>query len=137
MSCSCVVPRSFVDAVGSLEEVEHKLERYSYDTKTRGHREIEPARLCGEARYTLIKTTHKNNTSQTHLVYELETPEQPGEVQQAFSIAKEGQFLINGWQRHHIQSHTLSVVLHCFLQATGLPCSLPFLSLDDRNSKEP
>lgn len=90
-----VVYRSFVDAVGSLEEVEHKLERYSYDTKTHGHREIQPARLCGEAHYELIKTTHKNGV-QTHLVYELEVPEQPGVVQQAFGIAKEGQFLVNG-----------------------------------------
>ena len=86
--------RSFVDAVGSLEDVEHKLERYSYDTKTRGHREIEPARLCGEARYELIKQSSKGNHS-AHLVYELEVPEQPGEVQRAFSIEKEGQFLVN------------------------------------------
>ena len=71
--------RCFVDAVGSLEEVEHKLERYSYDTKTRGHREIQPARLCGEARYELIKHGEDSKV-QTHLVYELEVPEQPGEV---------------------------------------------------------
>ena len=91
----CAVFRSFVDAVGSLEDVEHKLERYSYDTKTRGHREIQPARLCGEARYDLIRHGD-DEKSQTHLVYELEVPETPGDVQKAFSIEKEGQFLING-----------------------------------------
>ena len=109
--CVHCVCRSFVDAVGSLEEVEHKLERYSYDTKTRGHREIEPARLCGEARYSLIKDTHGNNV-QTHLVYDLEVPEQPSEVQQAFNIAKEGQFLINGRQRHFTQRLALLPIPH-------------------------
>ena len=101
-----------MDAVGTLDEIEHKLERYSYDTKTKGQREIQPARLCGEARYELIKTTHKNS-AQTHLVYELEVPEQPGEVQQAFSIAKEGQFLINGPS----QAHTLKA-LQSFLSSS-------------------
>ena len=109
--CVHCVCRSFVDAVGSLEEVEHKLERYSYDTKTRGHREIEPARLCGEARYSLIKDTHGNNV-QTHLVYDLEVPEQPSEVQQAFNIAKEGQFLLNGRQRHFTQRLALLPIPH-------------------------
>ena len=82
---------AFVDAVSSdLHEVEHKLERYSYDTKTRGHRDIQPARLAAEARYEIVHHVGKDS----HMVYELEYPAEPGEVQKAFHIHKEGQLLV-------------------------------------------
>ena len=81
-------PWAFVDAVSSdLHEVEHPLERYSYDTKTRGHREIQPARLAGEAFYELVVQAEK----ESHFVYRLEFPEEPSEVQKAFHIYKAGQ----------------------------------------------
>jgi hypothetical protein len=82
-------PWAFVDAVSSdLHEVEHSLERYSYDTKTRGHREIQPARLAAEARYEIVRHGAEGDT---RLLYELEFPSEPTAVQAAFNIDKEGQ----------------------------------------------
>ncbi|CAO3563492.1 unnamed protein product [Mortierella alpina] len=81
---------AFVDKVSSdLDEVESRLERYTYSTKTRGERTQESARLIGEARYEFIL---ENNHS--HFVYALAVPQEPGEVQMSFHIAKEGQFLV-------------------------------------------
>jgi len=83
---------AFVDSVSAdLSEVEEKLERFSYSTQTRGEREVQPARLCGEARYELIQL---QSDHPTHLVYELIIPEQPTEVQKAFHIYQQGQFLV-------------------------------------------
>lgn len=82
---------SFVEAASSdLHEVEYHLERYSYDTKTRGHRDIQPARLIAEARYEIVQHSSKDS----HLMYELEFPEEPTDVQKAFHIYKQGHFLV-------------------------------------------
>ncbi|KAF9292155.1 hypothetical protein BGZ68_010411 [Mortierella alpina] len=81
---------AFVDKVSAdLDEVESRLERYTYSTKTRGERTQQSARLIGEARYEIILD---NNHS--HFVYALAVPQEPGEVQKSFHIAKEGQFLV-------------------------------------------
>ena len=81
-------PWAFIDAVSSdIHEVEQKLERYSYDTKTRGHREIQPARMCGEALYEIVLKGDR----ESHLAYTLEFPEQPTAVQEAFRIKKQGE----------------------------------------------
>jgi hypothetical protein len=78
---------AFVDAVsGDIHEVERKLDRYEYDTATVGHREVQPARLCGEAHYDLVVHTDRDS----HLAYVLEYPEQPTAVQLAFHIHKQG-----------------------------------------------
>ncbi|KAG0216274.1 hypothetical protein BGX28_004640 [Mortierella sp. GBA30] len=81
---------AFVDrASPDLDEVENRLERYTYSTKTRGERTQESARLIGEARYDII-----NDQGHSHFVYVLAVPEEPDEVQQSFNIAKEGQFVV-------------------------------------------
>ncbi|KAG0325898.1 hypothetical protein BGZ99_010425 [Dissophora globulifera] len=81
---------AFVDEASTdLKKLENRLERYTYETKTRGTRTQEPARLVGEARYDIILVN-----DQAHFVYELEVPEQPCEVQDAFNILKSGQFLM-------------------------------------------
>ncbi|KAF9956579.1 hypothetical protein BGZ65_002592 [Modicella reniformis] len=81
---------SFVDEASSdLDKVETKLERYTYSTKSRGERTQESARLIASARYDIL--IHHGHS---HFVYELEVPQQPGEVQQEFNISKEGQFVI-------------------------------------------
>ncbi|KAF9109643.1 hypothetical protein BGX27_007375 [Mortierella sp. AM989] len=81
---------AFVDETSAdLDEVEKKLERYTYSTKTRGERTQESARLIGEARYNIII-----DRGHSHFIYELEVPQQPNEVQQAFNISKEGQFVM-------------------------------------------
>ncbi|KAG0247543.1 hypothetical protein BG011_001320 [Mortierella polycephala] len=72
-----------------VETLDKKLEQYTYSTKTRGERTQESARLVGEARYGIIL-----DYDHSHFVYELEVPPQPGEVQEAFNILKQGQFLI-------------------------------------------
>ncbi|KAF9998093.1 hypothetical protein BGZ80_001141 [Entomortierella chlamydospora] len=88
-------PRSrvwaFVGEVSSdLKEVEGKLEQYTYSTKTRGKREQKSARLVAEARYNILL----DERNHSRFVYNLEVPEQPGDVQQEFNISKEGQFVI-------------------------------------------
>ncbi|KAF9350908.1 hypothetical protein BGX26_010954 [Mortierella sp. AD094] len=78
------------EASTDLGEVEGKLERYTYSTKTHGKRTQESARLIAEVRYNIL-LDEKNHS---HFVYELEVPQQPGDVQQEFNILKEGQFLV-------------------------------------------
>ncbi|KAF9940779.1 hypothetical protein BGZ67_006796 [Mortierella alpina] len=81
---------AFVDkASPDLDEVESRLERYTYSTKTRGERTQQSARLIGEARYEIIL-----DDNHSHFVYALAVPQEPGEVQKSFNIAKEGQFLV-------------------------------------------
>ncbi|KAF9958355.1 hypothetical protein BGZ72_000496 [Mortierella alpina] len=81
---------AFVDmASPDLDEVESGLERYTYSTKTRGERTQQSARLIGEARYEILW-----DHNHSHFVYALAVPQEPGEVQKSFNIAKEGQFLV-------------------------------------------
>ncbi|KAF9916989.1 hypothetical protein BX616_002245 [Lobosporangium transversale] len=81
---------AFVDEASSdLDDLEKRLERYSYSTKTRGDRTQEPARLIGEARFNIV--VHHGTS---HFLYELEVPEKPLEVQEAFGLQKEGHFII-------------------------------------------
>ncbi|KAF8977943.1 hypothetical protein BGZ46_006992 [Entomortierella lignicola] len=81
---------TFVDeASEDLEKVKKKLEEYTYSTKTHGERTQEAARLIGEVRYNILL-----DQKHSHFLYELEVPQEPGEVQQEFGILKEGQFLM-------------------------------------------
>ncbi|KAF9170249.1 hypothetical protein BGX21_009344 [Mortierella sp. AD011] len=82
---------AFVGEVSSdLKEVEGKLEEYKYSTKTRGKREQKSARLVAEARYNILL----DERNHSRFIYDLEVPEQPGDVQEEFNISKEGQFVI-------------------------------------------
>lgn len=82
---------AFVKAVvHDPRELERELGRESYQTKTRGTREIEAARPAGEGVYAI--TRHDGHT---HLAYSLELPEKPGVVQRALKIAEEASYVIS------------------------------------------
>jgi hypothetical protein len=81
----------FVDNVGTrVEEIEDELDPKAYFTKTRGERLRPAARPAGEGVYALLR--HEDHT---HLVYALELPAKPGEVQHAFNIVEEGSYIIS------------------------------------------
>ena len=126
-------PWAFVEAVSSdLHEVEHHLERYSYDTKTRGHREIQPARLAGEAHYELVLQVER----ESHWVYRLEYPEEPSEVQKAFHIHKEGQCQQRTQLPLNWPVHSSLLIAHSPLPPLWAATSLS-LSLSSGDGEEP
>jgi hypothetical protein len=71
------------------EEVEDELDPETYPTKTRGERHLAAARPAGEGVYAIAR-----HSGHTHLAYVLELPAEPGEVQQALNIVKEGSYII-------------------------------------------
>jgi hypothetical protein len=80
----------FVEKVASRpEEVEDELDPETYPTKTRGERHLAAARPAGEGVYAIAR-----HSGHTHLAYALELPAEPGEVQQALNIVKEGSYII-------------------------------------------
>jgi len=80
----------FVEKVASRpEEVEDELDPEVYDTKTRCERQLPAARPAGEGIYAIVR-----HSGHTHLAYALELPAEPGEVQQALNIVKEGSYII-------------------------------------------
>lgn len=82
----CFVQKVF-DRPDSLRK---ELEETTYTTKTRGTRTLPAARPAGEGVYRILR--HDNHT---HLVYALELPRQPGDVQEAFGIAQEASFIVS------------------------------------------
>ncbi|KAG0375713.1 hypothetical protein BGX24_008754 [Mortierella sp. AD032] len=90
---------AFIDIVSdNLATVESRLQEYTYSTKTRGERTQASARFIAEARYEVIldhvDPEHPLRQS-SHFAYKLEVPLEPGPVQKAFKIEKEGQFLVH------------------------------------------
>jgi hypothetical protein len=81
----------FIDLVrNSSNSIREELSGEKYRTKTRGERHVPAARPAGEGVYRLLR-----HGSHTHLVYALELPEQPGEVQEELRIEPEGSFVIS------------------------------------------
>lgn len=81
---------AFVDSVTSdAREIEESLRERHYQTKTRGERTLPAARPSGEGTYEIVR--HDNHT---HLVYALELPENPGDVQRDFNIENEGSYIL-------------------------------------------
>jgi hypothetical protein len=81
----------FVEKVASqAEEVEDELDPKTYSTKTRGERNLPPARPAGEGVYVIVR-----HNDHTHLAYALELPDKPGDVQQALNILEEGSYIIS------------------------------------------
>ena len=81
---------AFVDKVSSNpEDVEDELDPKSYLTRTRGERHRPPARPAGEGVYAIVR--HRGHP---HLVYVLELPREPGEVQRGLKIAREGNYIV-------------------------------------------
>jgi hypothetical protein len=80
----------FVEKVSSrAEEVEDELDPKGYLTKTRGERRVPAARPAGEGVYGIV--SHRGHT---HLAYVLELPREPGDVQRALNIAREGSYIV-------------------------------------------
>lgn len=83
---------AFVKDVGSEEALSH-LGDVGYETKTRGTQHVGEDRLIGEGAYALVKEQGEvPSKTQCFLVYGLEEPQEPGEVQKAFQLQKHGAF---------------------------------------------
>ncbi|MFN7038856.1 MAG: hypothetical protein ACK4OM_04745 [Alphaproteobacteria bacterium] len=81
----------FIDSISkSQDEVMDILSEYDYSTKTRGDRELPPARCLGEGKYLIV---HHDNHA--HLVYQLTEPSKIGEVQKDFNLKIEDSFIIS------------------------------------------
>ncbi|KAI9136486.1 hypothetical protein BKA69DRAFT_146866 [Paraphysoderma sedebokerense] len=73
-----------------IEQLAEYLKEETYETSTRGTRHLESCRPLGEGVYGIVK--HQDHT---HLAYVLEIPHEPGEVQKAFNVRKEGSFILS------------------------------------------
>lgn len=62
----------------------------AYGTKTRGEWHLPAARPAGEGVYRILR-----HSDHTHLVFELELPEEPGEVRKALQLEKEASYIIS------------------------------------------
>lgn len=81
---------AFVDLVTSeAGEMEDELDPISYETRTRGRRELRAARPAGEGVYAVA--THDGHT---HLAFILELPERPGPAQADLDINAEDSLVI-------------------------------------------
>lgn len=81
----------FVEAVARKpEDIEDALDPVRYQTKTRGERTRPAARPVGEGVYRIVR-----HGDHTHLVYALELPEAPGEVQDTLNIEPEASYIIS------------------------------------------
>jgi len=70
--------------------IEQPLRARTYETKTRGERHQGAARPAGEGVYALAK-----RGAESHLLYALELPAEPGPVQDALGIAAQAAFSIS------------------------------------------
>lgn len=89
---------SFVQKVGSIDELVEGLGEEHYHTKTRGERTSPRARLLATGVYTIA--THKEHSkhphamTHTHLAYVLELPHTVTSLHKAFKLQHEGSFVI-------------------------------------------
>lgn len=81
----------FVDSVANRpEKTEKALQERTYKTKTRGERHTPAARPAGEGVYRILR-----HDDHTHLVYALELPRKPAEVQQELNIEEDASYIIS------------------------------------------
>jgi hypothetical protein len=81
---------AFVERVGRrAEEVSEDLGREQRQTRTRGTRVQPEARPAGEGRYAIV-----DHDGHSHLVYELELPDQLGSVQRDLQIRPEASYIL-------------------------------------------
>jgi hypothetical protein len=78
-----------VDVVDGADRLREALGPRTYETKTRGRREVPAARLAGEGVYVLAR-----HGDHTHLAYELLHPQQPGEVQRELNLQRQASYII-------------------------------------------
>eukprot|EP00898_Chlorokybus_atmophyticus_P006545 jgi/Chlat1/6892/Chrsp52S06576 len=84
----------FVELVTTkADTVKEHLSGKEYDTATRGHRHQPAARGAGEGIYRIVRHQKKGRCD-THFVYALEVPKEPGDVQRELRIQKEGSFVM-------------------------------------------
>jgi hypothetical protein len=72
------------------DELKGELEGGTYETKTRGERELKPARPAGEGVYAIVR-----HDGHTHLAYSLELPDEPDKVQRDLRIDPEGSYIVS------------------------------------------
>ncbi|MCW8195490.1 hypothetical protein F6455_11890 [Proteobacteria bacterium 005FR1] len=81
----------FIDAVESDgRKLVEGLTEETYQTKTRGTRHQPAARPAGEGKYQILR-----HGDHTHLIYALELPRKPGDVQKQLNIEEEGSYIIS------------------------------------------
>lgn len=81
----------FVDRVtSSAKDLEEDLREHAYGTRTRGEQRLPAVRPAGEGVYVLSL-----EDGRMHLSYDLELPETPGAVQEAFRIAPRASFALS------------------------------------------
>ena len=81
----------FVDSVTDRpEKTEEALRGATYQTKTRGERHKPSARPAGEGIYRILR-----HDDHTHLVYALELPRRPKDVQKELNIAEDASYVIS------------------------------------------
>lgn len=81
---------AFVDNVTSdAGDIRQALSGWRRQTKTRGEREQPSSRPAGEGRYRIL-----SHGDHTHLVYRLELPRRPGEVQEELEIEEEASYIL-------------------------------------------
>ncbi|XP_065859878.1 uncharacterized protein [Euphorbia lathyris] len=86
----------FVDMVTTkIDDIKDALGQQEYETSTRGHRHVDPARALGEGVYRILKH-NPNKRMHTHLIYKLELPveDAQNEPQESLNIEREASFLI-------------------------------------------
>ena len=76
--------------VSDAKELQGEFAEVEYSTKTRGDRKLAAARPAGEGIYAIVR-----HDGHTHLVYSLELPENPREVQREFQIEDEASYIIS------------------------------------------
>ena len=81
----------FVEMVAdNADTIRDELSGSEYGTKTRGQRFQPGARPAGEGVYRLLR-----HGDHTHLVYSLDLPQEPGEVQEELQIEEEASYIIS------------------------------------------
>ena len=85
----------FIQAVGPVELLNAHMGAKTYETKTRGTRHLSAARLEGEGTYAIVRRGAGGGTHPTNLVFELQLPEHPGDVQRDFHIPKQGSYVFS------------------------------------------
>lgn len=78
-----------VDVVEGADRLRAELGPRTYETKTRGRREVPAARPVGEGVYVLAR-----HDDHTHLAYDLLQPEEPGEVQRELNLRPKASYII-------------------------------------------
>jgi hypothetical protein len=77
------------DVVEGTEQLREALGPRTYETQTRGRREVPAARPAGAGVYLL--TRHDDHT---HLAYELVRPERPGDVQRELNLRPQASYIM-------------------------------------------